>query len=73
MLCWCMWLTHSLSALLQLLSNPFSTHDQESWEAEKQQLYSHIQVLQKQLWEETEARVEAQVCLYNNDNIIPTV
>jgi carboxyl-terminal PDZ ligand of neuronal nitric oxide synthase protein len=43
-----------------LLSNPFSTHDQESWEAEKQQLYSHIQVLQKQLWEETEARVEAQ-------------
>jgi hypothetical protein len=44
-----------------LLSNPFSTHDQESWEAEKQQLYSHIQVLQKQLWEETEARVEAQV------------
>ena len=50
------------SLLLQLLtSNPFSAGDSESWEAEKQQLYGHVQVLQKQLWEETSARIEAQV------------
>ena len=44
-----------------MTSNPFSARDNESWEAEKQQFYGQIQVLQKQLWEETSARIEAQV------------
>ena len=44
-----------------MTSNPFSARDNESWEAEKQQFYGQVQVLQKQLWEETSARIEAQV------------
>ena len=50
------------SPSLQLLtSNPFSARDNESWEVERQQFYGQIQLLQKQLWEETSARIEAQV------------